>query len=75
MMAKQPRYRTFTIPKKGGGEREIETPFADLKKVQSYISNYLQSTYYFEKSSSASNFHSIFYDFYQLLCIMTKHYA
>jgi len=56
MMAKQPRYRTFTIPKKDGGEREIETPFADLKKVQSYISRYLQSTYYFEKSSSAYGF-------------------
>jgi len=56
MMAKQPRYRTFTIPKKDGGERMIETPFADLKKVQSYISKYLQSTYYFEKSSSAYGF-------------------
>ena len=46
MMAKQPRYRHFTIPKKGGGERNIETPFTDLKRVQSRLSNYLQSVYY-----------------------------
>lgn len=56
MMAQKPRYRTFSIPKKGGGERLIETPFAELKKLQSYLSNYLQSTYYFEKSNAAYGF-------------------
>ncbi len=56
MMAQKPRYRTFSIPKKGGGERIIETPFAELKKLQSILSNYLQSTYYFEKSNAAYGF-------------------
>jgi len=56
MMAQKPRYRTFSTPKKGGGERLIETPFAELKKLQSILSNYLQSTYYFEKSSAAYGF-------------------
>ena len=26
LMAQQPRYKTFTIPKKNGGERIVETP-------------------------------------------------
>lgn len=56
MMAKNPRYRQFSIPKKGGGERAIETPFAELKKLQSQLSNYLQSVYYFEKSSASYGF-------------------
>ncbi len=56
MIAQKPRYRTFSIPKKGGGERMIETPFAELKKIQSILSNYLQSTYYFEKSNAAYGF-------------------
>lgn len=56
MLAKKPRYRTFSTPKKGGGERLIETPFAELKRVQSNLSNFLQSVYYFEKSSAAYGF-------------------
>ncbi len=56
MMAKKTRYRTFSTPKKGGGERLIETPFAELKRLQSNLSKFLQSVYYFEKSSAAYGF-------------------
>lgn len=56
MLAKKPRYRTFSIPKKGGGERLIETPFAELKRLQSNLSKFLQSVYYFEKSRAAYGF-------------------
>ncbi len=56
MLARKPRYRTFSTPKKGGGERLIETPFAELKRLQSNLSNFLQSVYYFEKSSAAYGF-------------------
>lgn len=56
LMAKQPKYKVFNIPKKGGGERTIEAPAPDLKKVLSILNGYLQSTYYFEKSKAAHGF-------------------
>jgi RNA-directed DNA polymerase len=56
LVAKQPRYRAFSIPKKGGGERHIETPAPALKKVQSQLNRYLQAVYYFEKSRAAYGF-------------------
>lgn len=56
LMVKQPRYRTFTIPKKGGGERRIDVPGLELKKVQNRLNNYLQSTYFFEKSNASYGF-------------------
>lgn len=56
LMAQQPSYKTFTIPKKGGGERQIENPSAPLKKVLSQLNGYLQSTYFFEKSNAAYGF-------------------
>ena len=56
LLAKQPPYKTFTIPKKEGGERIIEAPGAELKKVLATLNNYLQSVYFFEKSSSAFGF-------------------
>lgn len=55
-MAKQPKYRIFNIPKKSGGERTIEAPAADLKRVLSRLNGYLQSAYYFEKSKAAHGF-------------------
>lgn len=55
-MANQPRYKTFTIPKKGGGERQIETPHSDLQKILRRLNKYLQSVYFFEKSSAAYGF-------------------
>lgn len=56
LMASRPSYKAFAIPKKGGGERQIEAPADDLKKVLSILNRYLQSTYIFEKSSAAYGF-------------------
>lgn len=56
LLAQQPQYRSFTIPKKGGGERQIETPGHDLKKVLARLNRYLQSVYIFEKSSAVHGF-------------------
>lgn len=56
LMCKQPKYRTFNIPKRGGGERQIEAPEAELKKVLSNLNRYLQSVYFFEKSAAAYGF-------------------
>lgn len=56
LMAQQPQYKTFTIPKKGGGERKIDTPNAAQKKLLARLNIYLQSTYYFEKSSASYGF-------------------
>ena len=33
LLAQKPPYKIFSIPKKGGGERQIEAPGADLKNV------------------------------------------
>lgn len=56
LLAKQPQYKTFTLPKKDGGEREIEAPGLELKKVLGRLNRYLQSVYLFEKSSAAHGF-------------------
>ncbi|MCG8331764.1 MAG: reverse transcriptase family protein [Chitinophagales bacterium] len=56
LLAAQPSFKTFTVPKKDGGERLIEAPSKDLKIVLGRLNNYLQSAYYFEKSSAAYGF-------------------
>lgn len=56
LLVKQPPYKTFTVPKKDGGERIIEAPGPELKKVLSTLNRYLQSVYFFEKSSAAYGF-------------------
>ncbi|AEE53930.1 reverse transcriptase family protein [Haliscomenobacter hydrossis] len=56
LMAERPNYRTFEIPKKDGGMREIETPGDDLKRTLGILNRYLQSVYLFEKSSAAYGF-------------------
>lgn len=56
LLAAQPNYKSFTIPKKGGGERYIEVPNADLKHLQHRLNNYLQSVYFFEKSHASYGF-------------------
>lgn len=56
LLAKKPPYKSFTIPKKDGGERVIEAPGPELKRVLGYLNRYLQSAYFFEKSSSAYGF-------------------
>lgn len=39
------RYRTFTIPKKSGGERTIMAPYGILKSIQHYLNLILQAYY------------------------------
>lgn len=56
LLSNQARYQTFTRPKKGGGERVIEAPGADIKKILGILNRYLQSTYLFEKSAAAYGF-------------------
>lgn len=56
LLVKQPKYRVFEVPKKSGGKRLIETPSPVLKKLQSILNRYLQSVYYFEKSSASFGF-------------------
>jgi len=56
LLAGQPRYKTFTVPKKDGGERLIEAPAHGLKRILGLLNRYLQSTYYFEKSRAAYGF-------------------
>ncbi|MCB0634429.1 MAG: RNA-directed DNA polymerase [Lewinella sp.] len=56
LLAKQPAYKSFTVPKKDGGQRQIEAPNAELKRVLGRLNRYLQSVYYFEKSSAAFGF-------------------
>lgn len=56
LMARQPKYRTLTIPKKEGGERLIETPDTSVKQVLSQLNRYLQSIYMLEKTTAAYGF-------------------
>ena len=56
LLAAKPSYKTFTVPKKDGGERLIEEPDAALKQVQSLLNRYLQSAYFLEKSTAAYGF-------------------
>lgn len=56
LLAAQPAYNTFTVPKKDGGERLIEAPAPALKKVQGSINRFLQSIYYLEKTTAAHGF-------------------
>lgn len=39
------RYKTFTIPKKSGGERQISTPITALKIIQQKLNQVLQAVY------------------------------
>jgi len=53
----QPRYKVFHLPKSAAGElRLIEDPAPVLKKLQGALNYYLQSAYYFEKSSAGYGF-------------------
>ncbi len=56
LLKSQPRYKAFSIPKKGGGERHIESPSQALKKLQSSLNRFLQAVYYFEKSAASYGF-------------------
>lgn len=56
LLCQQPGYKAFKIAKKSGGERLIEAPGHDLKKVLGRLNKYLQAVYFFEKSSAAYGF-------------------
>lgn len=56
LMAQQPKYKTFTVPKRGGGERLIETPGSELQKLLAKLNRYLQSIYALEKTTAAYGF-------------------
>ncbi|MEM6966360.1 MAG: reverse transcriptase family protein [Bacteroidota bacterium] len=56
LMASQPHYKTFTIPKRDGGERQIEVPGMEHKRILARLNTYLQSVYLFEKSHAAYGF-------------------
>ena len=43
LLARKPPYNSFTIPKKEGGERLIETPTPELKRVLRTLNSFLQS--------------------------------
>jgi hypothetical protein len=54
--ANNPVYQIFSIPKKGGGERLIETPAAPLKKCLQNLNDHLQALYYLHKTEAAYGF-------------------
>lgn len=56
LLAQNPRYKTFEVPKKNGGQRLIEDPHPSLKKILSQLNRYLQSAYYLEKSGAVYGF-------------------
>ncbi|HMQ50264.1 MAG TPA: reverse transcriptase family protein [Saprospiraceae bacterium] len=56
LLLKKPPYKVFHIPKKDGGERIIEAPGNELKKVLSILNRYLQSVYFFERSNAVYGF-------------------
>ena len=56
IMAERPQYKSFSVPKRGGGERHIEAPMTQLKQVLHRLNSYLQSVYFFEKSRAAYGF-------------------
>lgn len=56
LLARQPRYKVFHVPKNRDDLRLIEDPSPPLKKIQSTLNAYLQSAYYFEKSHASHGF-------------------
>ena len=56
IIANQPRYSVFSVPKKDGKPRLIENPERALKTVQTKLNAYLQSVYYCEKSWASYGF-------------------
>jgi RNA-directed DNA polymerase len=56
LLAQKPPYKSFSVPKKEGGERHIEAPGEELKRILGRLNQYLQSIYFFEKSSASYGF-------------------
>ena len=56
LLAVQPRYNTFRVPKKNGTFRLIEDPEPHLKQVQKRLNTYLQCVYYLRRTPAAYAF-------------------
>lgn len=56
LLAMQPPYKTFSIPKKDGSLRHIEDPAKPLKKIQQSLNDYFQSCYYCHRTRAAYGF-------------------
>ncbi|MEM1216574.1 MAG: reverse transcriptase family protein [Bacteroidota bacterium] len=56
LQLQQPKYKAFTVPKKDGGQRQIEAPGPGIKRLQTRLNRYLRAVYYFEKSHAAYGF-------------------
>ncbi|WP_165358861.1 reverse transcriptase family protein [Spirosoma sordidisoli] len=56
LLALQPRYNTFRVPKKNGTFRLIEDPEPHLKQVQKRLNTYLQCVYYLRRTPATYGF-------------------
>ena len=56
LIAQQPKYHIFSIPKKDGSKRWIEDPETRLKKIQRPLNKYLQACYFFARTEAAYGF-------------------
>ncbi len=56
LLAVQPRYNTFRVPKKNGTFRLIEDPEHHFKQVQKRLNTYLQCIYYLRRTPAAYGF-------------------
>lgn len=56
LMAFEPLYYHFSVPKPNGQMRHIEAPEAQLKQLQRKINSYLQAVYYLHQSSASYGF-------------------
>lgn len=52
----QPNYTCFSIPKKQGGNRSIQSPESDLKKIQMKLNFYLQQYYHWIRPNGIYGF-------------------
>ena len=59
LLAAEPIYYTFTVPKKDGSKRWIENPSKPLKKVQRRINKYLQAISYVTRTKAAYGFMTV----------------
>lgn len=56
LLAINPTYNCFGIPKKDGSKRWIEDPEPALKKVQKQLNHFFQCTYFFYRTDAAYGF-------------------
>lgn len=53
LLAFEPLYYHFTIPKKNGNFRHIEAPSKELKRIQRNLNHFLQCVYYLNQSKAS----------------------